>query len=89
MVNLCNQLYYPNKFLELIQCQVREQLSAASLGLPRRIRDEDCDVEPLTPSDLEEDSDESIADLFGSCKSEHVVYVIKMVQIARLRKDHP
>jgi hypothetical protein len=32
---------------------VRDRQCAAALGLPNRIRDEDCDIEPLTPMDLE------------------------------------
>lgn len=34
---------------------VRERQVAAALGLPSRIRDEDCDTEPLSASDLESD----------------------------------
>ncbi|KAM0254494.1 hypothetical protein ACHAQJ_006712 [Trichoderma viride] len=62
---------------------VRERQAAASLGLPSRIRDEDCDIEPLSPSDFE--SQISSADSpFGSCQPEHVTYAIKMVEIAKL-----
>ncbi|CRG90691.1 Cutinase transcription factor 1 beta [Talaromyces islandicus] len=63
---------------------VRELQSSSSLGLPRRIRDEDCDIEPLTAGDLEEEYDGSIAPSFGRCEPEHVVYVLKMTHIARL-----
>ncbi|QKX59301.1 uncharacterized protein TRUGW13939_06433 [Talaromyces rugulosus] len=63
---------------------VRELQSSSSLGLPRRIRDEDCDIEPLTAGDLEEDYDGSIASSFGRCEPEHVVYVLKMTHMARL-----
>ncbi|KAH6896678.1 N-terminal binuclear Zn cluster-containing/DNA binding domain-containing protein [Thelonectria olida] len=60
---------------------VRERQAAASLGLPSRIRDDDCDIEPLSPSDLESEVAEAS---FGSCKPEHITYAIKMVEIARI-----
>ncbi|KAH8421667.1 Transcription factor, partial [Colletotrichum scovillei] len=63
---------------------VRERQAAVSLGLPCRIRDEDCDIEPLTPADLEDDADEQRATGFGAPKSEHIHYAIKMIDIARL-----
>lgn len=66
--------------------QVRERQAAASLGLPSRIRDEDCDIEALSAADLESGSDVASASLFGSCQREHITYVVKMVEIARLRK---
>lgn len=66
---------------------VRERQAAASLGLPSRIRDEDCDIEVLTAADLETDMDIAYSSLFGSCEREHITYVIKMVEIARLRKS--
>jgi hypothetical protein len=34
---------------------VRDRQCSAALGLPTRIRDEDCDIEMLEPSDFEED----------------------------------
>ncbi|KAL7905610.1 N-terminal binuclear Zn cluster-containing/DNA binding domain-containing protein [Trichoderma velutinum] len=62
---------------------VRERQAAAALGLPSRIRDDDCDIEPLNPMDLE--SEVSPVDpSFGSCQPEHVTYAIKMVEIAKL-----
>ncbi|KAM0525305.1 hypothetical protein ACHAPE_000005 [Trichoderma viride] len=62
---------------------VRERQAAASLGLPSRIRDEDCDIEPLSPSDWETDNS-GPESRFGTCLPEHVVYAIKMVEIAKL-----
>ncbi|KAH6984549.1 fungal-specific transcription factor domain-containing protein [Ilyonectria sp. MPI-CAGE-AT-0026] len=63
---------------------VRERQAAASLGLPSRIRDDDCDIEPLSPSDLESEVANHETSHFGSCKPEHIQYVIKMVEIARI-----
>ncbi|PHH89318.1 hypothetical protein CDD83_6307 [Cordyceps sp. RAO-2017] len=64
---------------------VRERQVAAALGLPSRIRDEDCDIEPLSAGDLESEvysSDNPLC--FGSCQPEHITYAIKMVEMARL-----
>lgn len=63
---------------------VRERQSAASLGLPMRIRDEDCDIEPLTVADLQNDEDDSPLTLLGAPTSEHLIYPVKMVELARL-----
>ncbi|KAI5458625.1 fungal-specific transcription factor domain-containing protein [Mariannaea sp. PMI_226] len=63
---------------------VRERQAAASLGLPSRIRDDDCDIEPLSSSDLESELAIQEASHFGSCKPEHVMYAIKMVEIAKI-----
>ncbi|KAG7131282.1 Cutinase transcription factor 1 alpha like protein [Verticillium longisporum] len=63
---------------------VRERQSAVSLGLPSRIRDEDCDIEPLSPTDLESEQLTPEALSFGVYTAEHVVYATKMVEIARL-----
>ncbi|KAL7951300.1 N-terminal binuclear Zn cluster-containing/DNA binding domain-containing protein [Trichoderma barbatum] len=62
---------------------VRERQAAVSLGLPSRIRDEDCDIEPLGPPDLESEAN-PVDPSFGSCQPEHVTYSIKMVEIAKL-----
>ncbi|XP_044718997.1 fungal specific transcription factor domain-containing protein [Hirsutella rhossiliensis] len=63
---------------------VRERQVAAAMGLPSRIRDEDCDIEPLSANDLESEVYCSNILLFGSCQPEHITYAIKMVEIARL-----
>ncbi|KAF3769277.1 hypothetical protein M406DRAFT_287398 [Cryphonectria parasitica EP155] len=63
---------------------VRERQSAASLGLPMRIRDEDCDIEPLTSADLQHDQDGSPLTGLGSPTAEHLIYPVKMVELARL-----
>lgn len=65
---------------------MRERQVAAALGLPSRIRDEDCDIEPLSATDLESEALCANNPLFGSCQPEHITYTIKMVEIARLRK---
>ncbi|KEZ44903.1 hypothetical protein SAPIO_CDS2248 [Scedosporium apiospermum] len=63
--------------------QVRDRQSSASLGLPSRIRDEDCDVEMLSPSDLEET--EGIgSDIFGTGEPGHVMYALEMAKLAKL-----
>ncbi|KAJ4202221.1 hypothetical protein NW767_006183 [Fusarium falciforme] len=63
---------------------VRERQAAASLGLPSRIRDDDCDIEPLSPSDLESETEHPDFSPFGCCKPEHITYAIKMVDVARI-----
>ncbi|OHW94402.1 cutinase transcription factor 1 [Colletotrichum incanum] len=63
---------------------VRERQASVSLGLPCRIRDEDCDIEPLTAIDLEDDADKQEVTSLGTSELEHVHYAIKMVEIARL-----
>lgn len=64
--------------------QVRERQAAASLGLPSRIRDEDCDIEPLEYEDLVTKTPDPEGLPFGACKPEHINYVIKMVEMAKL-----
>lgn len=63
---------------------VREGQSAASLGLPMRIRNEDCDIEPLTAQDLTCDGDDNPLTALGSPSPEHVVYPVKMAELTRL-----
>lgn len=63
---------------------VREGQSAASLGLPMRIRNEDCDMEPLTAEDLSGDSDDSPLTALGSLTTEHLVYPVKMAELTKL-----
>lgn len=62
----------------------REGQSAASLGLPMRIRNEDCDIEPLTAQDLSCDRDDSPLTALGAPTQEHMVYPVKMAELARL-----
>lgn len=67
---------------------VRERQAAASLGLPSRIRDEDCDIEALSAKDLESEGEGTTeaSSVFGECLPQHVAYVVRMVEIARLRE---
>ncbi|XWW98396.1 hypothetical protein V2A60_006396 [Cordyceps javanica] len=63
---------------------VRERQSAASLGLPSRIRDEDCDIETLSPADLEAPDVDLEHPILAPTKPEHITYAIKMVEVSRL-----
>lgn len=94
MVNLCKIASRPTASPDTARLgraavdrhlKVRERQASVSLGLPCRIRDEDCDIEPLTATDLENDSDEQQATNFGASEAEHIHYAIKMVEIAHLR----
>ncbi|KAL6231201.1 hypothetical protein BDW75DRAFT_248072 [Aspergillus navahoensis] len=61
----------------------RDQQSAAALGLPPRIRDEDGDVAMLEPDDVLED--EMVEDdLFGRQSQQDLVYPVEMAKLARL-----
>ncbi|KAL4992682.1 fungal-specific transcription factor domain-containing protein [Aspergillus falconensis] len=61
----------------------RDQQSAAALGLPPRIRDEDGDVAMLEPDDvLEEETVED--DIFGRQSRQDLVYPVEMAKLARL-----
>ena len=62
--------------------QVRDRQCSAALGLPIRIRDEDCDIEMLDPSDFEEDSHSVYPKFLGTQKREHVLYAIQMAKLA-------
>ncbi|KAJ6781414.1 hypothetical protein PWT90_02251 [Aphanocladium album] len=63
---------------------VRERQSAASLGLPSRIRDEDCDIETLSAADLEAPDVDLAHPILAPTKPEHITYAIKMVEVSRL-----
>ncbi|KAL4905097.1 hypothetical protein BDW74DRAFT_185214 [Aspergillus multicolor] len=61
----------------------RDQQSAAALGLPPRIRDEDGDVEMLHSDDIYEE--EAIEDdVFGCQKAQDLYYPVEMANLARL-----
>ncbi|KAI1740067.1 hypothetical protein F4680DRAFT_448262 [Xylaria scruposa] len=61
---------------------VRERQAAASLGVPSRIRDDDCDNEALEASDLT--SETYSEPHLISFTVDHVTYATKMVEISRL-----
>ncbi|KAH7021853.1 cutinase transcription factor 1 alpha [Ilyonectria destructans] len=69
---------------------IRECQCSAALGLPNRIRNSDCDVEPLEPIDVEESSNtecqlgERVLLPFNPVK---VSYVVEMSKLARLLND--
>ncbi|KAJ5307100.1 hypothetical protein N7476_007756 [Penicillium atrosanguineum] len=71
----------------LMEQQVRDQQTSAALGLPSRIRDEDCQVEGLNIPDFEEDSSASTSETFQKPPAAHVPYVIGMAQLAKLLRE--
>lgn len=68
--------------------QIRDQQSSAALGLPSRIRDEDCDVAMLEAKDIEDEHSMENQDIFGVQRTEHVSYPIEMTKLARLCMNH-
>lgn len=63
--------------------QVRDQQTSAALGLPPRIRDEDCQIADLEAADFEE-SKSMGPEIFRTPPEVHIPYVIGMAQLARL-----
>lgn len=64
---------------------MRDQQTSAALGLPPRIRDEDCQIADLEPSDFEESGlIGGPSEIFRAPPGVHVSYVIGMAQLARL-----
>ncbi|KAJ5260556.1 hypothetical protein N7478_012161 [Penicillium angulare] len=67
---------------------VRDQQTSAALGLPSRIRDEDCEVAELEESDFEAEYDDDMSsDVFLKPPTAHVSYVIGMTQLAKLLRQ--
>ncbi|RDL38870.1 uncharacterized protein BP5553_03210 [Venustampulla echinocandica] len=64
---------------------VRDRQCSAALGLPTRIRDEDCDIEMLDPSDFEEEDHSAYPRFLGTQKREHILYAIQMAKLAVYR----
>jgi len=60
---------------------VRDRHCAAALGRPIRIRDEDCDVEPLEECDFQENESPDPA-RFGAQTKTHVLYAIHQAKLA-------
>jgi len=52
------------------------------LGLPTRIRDEDCDIEMLEMSDFEDPVSTVYPKYLGTQKREHILYAIQMAKLA-------
>jgi hypothetical protein len=69
----------------LTSSKIRDRYAAAALGRPVRIRDEDCDVEPLEESDFEENGSAEPS-LFGTSTRHHVLYAIHMAKLAVICK---
>lgn len=63
---------------------IRDQQSSAALGLPSRIRDEDCDVAMLEPKDIKDEESVDDQAVFGVQRAEHIPYPIEMAKLARL-----
>lgn len=67
------------------RCQVRDRQCSASLGLPTRIRDEDCDVVKLVHPDFEDEGAIAAPEIYGTVNVEHASYAIQMAELAILR----
>jgi hypothetical protein len=63
---------------------MRDRHAAAALGRPYRIRDEDCDIEPLLELDFRVDNGYSL-DLCGVQEDFHASYMIEMSKLAVIR----
>ncbi|KAG0649460.1 Cutinase transcription factor 1 alpha [Hyphodiscus hymeniophilus] len=61
---------------------VRDRQCSTALGLPSRIRDDDCDIEMLDPSDFEEEDHSTYPKYLGFQKKEHVLFAIQMAKLA-------
>lgn len=62
---------------------VRDRHTAAALGRPVRIRDEDCDIEPLESFDFE-DGETGMTDILGTEQPCHIHYAIEMAKLAQI-----
>ncbi|PKY04966.1 Zn(II)2Cys6 transcription factor [Aspergillus campestris IBT 28561] len=63
---------------------IRDQQSAAALGLPPRIRDEDCAVAMLQPDDVLDDEVSGEQHIFGTQCATEVPYPVEMAKLARI-----
>ncbi|RAK71472.1 uncharacterized protein BO72DRAFT_473222 [Aspergillus fijiensis CBS 313.89] len=64
----------------------RDRHTAAAFGQPCRIRDEDCDIEPLTQADFDFDDDYDHS-LIPKQEDYHVLYVMEMSKLASVLGD--
>jgi len=60
---------------------VRDRQCSVALGLPTRIRDEDCDIEMLEPADFEEEDVSAYPSFLGRQKREHILFAIQMAKL--------
>ncbi|KAL2818511.1 fungal-specific transcription factor domain-containing protein [Aspergillus cavernicola] len=65
---------------------IRDRHTAAAFGRPCRIRDEDCDIEPLTEDDFQFDSD-CDQSLIPAQKDFHPTYTVEMSKLAIILGD--
>lgn len=79
-----NQALNTNEHSRLIAEKVRDQQTSAALGLPPRIRDEDCEIAELEHVDFDESGPAEPSEIFKAPPNVHVSYVIGMAQLARL-----
>ncbi|KAJ5761751.1 uncharacterized protein N7511_005133 [Penicillium nucicola] len=66
---------------------VRDQQTSAALGLPPRIRDEDCQTAELEASDFEDSEPIEQSEIFRAPPKVHIPYVIGLAQLARLLRE--
>ncbi|KAJ9492392.1 hypothetical protein VN97_g842 [Penicillium thymicola] len=66
---------------------VRDQQTSAALGLPPRIRDEDCQIADLEAADFEESEPMGPPEILRTPPKVHIPYVIGMAQLARLLRE--
>ncbi|OGE48940.1 hypothetical protein PENARI_c024G07349 [Penicillium arizonense] len=66
---------------------VRDQQTSAALGLPPRIRDEDCQIADLEASDFEDSEPIGPSEIFRAPPEVHIPYVMGMAQLARLLRE--
>lgn len=85
VVYLCKLYHFPFYISQFSFPQTRDRHTCAAFGRPCRIRDEDCDVEPLTEEDFTIDIgfDQS---LIPVQREYHVSYVLEMSKLAIIRE---
>ena len=86
VVPLCTAMSCHDQSDLLTLEKIRDRQCSAALGLPNRIRDEDCDIEGLEISDLDEGPSTSYHEPFGRQTLEHIHYAIEMAKLSKLRE---
>lgn len=56
------------------------------MGFPNRIRDEDCDIEALEPSDFEDGDCSTDTHILGKQRIEHIHYASEICKLSNKRK---